>query len=62
MGGIEISPDIDVDNMSLKNDDLIILPGSDTWQNGNNQKIIDRIKKNSDIAVAAICGSYSSIS
>jgi putative intracellular protease/amidase len=56
MGGIEITPDIDVDNMDIKNGDLVILPGADTWQNENNQKIIDRITGNADITVAAICG------
>jgi putative intracellular protease/amidase len=56
MGGIEIIPDIDVDNMRLTNGDLIILPGADTWQNGNNQKIIDKISGNKDIVIAAICG------
>jgi putative intracellular protease/amidase len=61
MGGIEISPDIDVDNMNVKNGDLIILPGADTWQNGNNQKIIDKIKGNSDIIVAAICGATTAL-
>ena len=61
MGGIEISPDIDVDNMSIKKDDLIILPGADTWQNGNNQKIIDKLKGNSDVIVAAICGATAAL-
>jgi len=61
MGGIEISPDIDVDNMSIKKDDLIILPGADTWQNGNNQKIIEKIKGNSDVIVAAICGATTAL-
>jgi putative intracellular protease/amidase len=56
MGGIEIIPDIDVDNMDIKNCDLLILPGADTWLNGSNQKIIDRIKDNAEINVAAICG------
>jgi len=56
MGGLEITPDIDVDNMNIKNGDLVILPGADTWQNGNNQKIIDKIKGKSNIIVAAICG------
>jgi len=58
MGGIEINPDIDVDNMNLQNGDLIILPGADSWQNGKNQKIIDKVKENIDknIIVAAICG------
>jgi len=61
MGGIEISPDIDVDNMNVKNGDLVILPGADTWQNGNNQKIIERIKGNSNIIVAAICGATAAL-
>jgi len=56
MGGIEIKPDIDVDNMDIKNGDLVVLPGADTWQNGNNQKIIDRINGNMDITICAICG------
>jgi len=56
LGGLEVTPDIDVDNMILGNGDLVILPGADTWQNGNNQKIIDKIKGNSNIIVAAICG------
>jgi putative intracellular protease/amidase len=56
MGGIEIIPDIDVDSINFKEGDLIILPGADTWQNGNNQKIIDKIKGNNDITIAAICG------
>jgi putative intracellular protease/amidase len=58
MGGIEIIPDIDVNNMIIENGDLIILPGADTWQNGNNQKILDKIYSiiNNDVVVAAICG------
>jgi len=56
MGGIEITPNTDVDNMYIKNGDLVVLPGADTWQNGNNQKIIDKIKENVGITVAAICG------
>ena len=56
MGGIEIIPDIDVDNMDIKNGDLIVLLGADTWQNGNNQKIIDKINGNMNIIICAICG------
>ena len=56
MGGIEITPDVDVDNMNIKNGDLVLLPGADTWQNENNQKIIDIINGNMNIVVAAICG------
>jgi len=56
MGGIEIIPDIEVDNMNIEKGDLVVLPGAETWQNGNNQKIIDKINGNQDIIVAAICG------
>ena len=58
MGGIEIIPDIDVDNMNIKDKDLILLPGADTWQNENNRKIIDIVSENinRDITIAAICG------
>jgi transcriptional regulator GlxA family with amidase domain len=56
MGGIEITPDIDVDNMDIKNGYLVILQGADAWQNGNNQRIIDRMNGNANITVAAICG------
>ena len=56
MGGIVINPDIDVDNMNIEIGDLIILPGAETWLNGNNSKIIDKIKGNDDITIAAICG------
>jgi len=56
MGGIEIIPDISVDDMDLKNGDLVVLPGADTWQNGNNSKIIEKIRGNNGITIAAICG------
>jgi putative intracellular protease/amidase len=56
MGGIEIIPDIDVDTMNPKKGDFVILPGADTWQNGNNQRIIDKINGNTDITIGAICG------
>ena len=61
MGGIDITPDIDVDNMNLKNGDLVVLPGADTWLNGNNQKIVDKIKGHNDIIVAAICGATTAL-
>ena len=61
MGGIDVIPDIDVDNMNLKNGDLVVLPGADTWLNGNNQKIIDKIKGHNDIIVAAICGATTAL-
>ena len=58
MGGIEIIPDIDVDNINIEDRDLIILPGADTWQNEDNRKMIDIVSENinRDITIAAICG------
>jgi putative intracellular protease/amidase len=58
MGGMEITPDIDVHNVILENGDLVILPGGNTWQNEENQEIIKLIQKyfDMDITVAAICG------
>ncbi|QQO10573.1 DJ-1/PfpI family protein [Breznakiella homolactica] len=61
MGGIEIIPDIDVDNADIKKGDLVVLPGAETWQNGNNQKIIDKIKGNTEIIVGAICGATAAL-
>jgi putative intracellular protease/amidase len=58
MGGLEITPDIDVHNIILENGDLIILPGANTWQNGNHQKILAKITEviDEDVIVGAICG------
>lgn len=56
MGGMDIIPDITVDNMNMESGDLIILPGADMWQNEMNQKIIGKISGNKDIIIAAICG------
>jgi len=63
MGGLEITPDIDVHNIIFENGDLIILPGGDTWQNEENQEIINVIHKKLDtsITVAAICGATAAL-
>ena len=63
MGGLEITPDIDVHNTNLQNGDLIVLPGSNTWQNKENQEIINIIHKKLDmnITVAAICGATTAL-
>ena len=63
MGGIEITPDIDVHNIKLEKGDLIVLPGANTWQNEENQEIINIIQKKLDIniTVAAICGATTAL-
>ena len=63
MGGLEITPDIDVHNIIVEDGDLIILPGGNTWQNEENQEIINLIHKKLDmnITVAAICGATAAL-
>jgi len=63
MGGLEITPDIDVHNINLENGDLIVLPGGNTWQNEENKEIINIINKKLDmnITVAAICGATTAL-
>jgi putative intracellular protease/amidase len=58
MGGIDIQPDIDIDSMKIKNDDLLLLPGADTWFDEQNAKVLEIAKYRIDnnLGVAAICG------
>jgi putative intracellular protease/amidase len=58
MGGITIVPDKSVDNIRFKEDDLLILPGADTWMEEENKKIIDIVSGIIDkkVIIAAICG------
>jgi len=59
MGGITIAPDESIDNIRFKEDDLLILPGADTWMEEENKKIIDIVSGIIDkkVIIAAICGS-----
>ncbi len=58
MGGISITPDITIDKIKFNKDDILILPGADTWMGDENKKAIDIACELSDknITVAAICG------
>ena len=58
MGGIIITPDESIDNIRFKEDDLLILPGADTWMEEENKKIIDIVSGIIDekVIIAAICG------
>jgi putative intracellular protease/amidase len=58
MGGLTVTPDLQVDMLQLKDDDLLILPGANTWAEPANHKVIsilpETLKKKTTIA--AICG------
>lgn len=58
MGGIMITPDKDIADVEFQEDDLLILPGADTWMNGNHEKILNIVAEvmNKKVIVAAICG------
>lgn len=58
MGGMRIRPDLALDQLKLEDDDLLVLPGADTWLDPENRGILlvakERIAR--DLPVAAICG------
>ncbi len=58
MGGITITPDENIDNIKFEEDDLLILPGADTWTEEENKKIIDIVSCIIDekVIIAAVCG------
>ena len=58
MGGITITPDENIDNIKFEEDDLLILPGADTWTEDENKKIIDIVSSiiNEKVIIAAVCG------
>lgn len=58
MGGIQATPDQCIDDITLNDGDVLILPGADTWADAKQTKLIELIQKNIDqqIVIAAICG------
>ena len=58
MGGITITPDENIDNIKFEEDDLLILPGADTWTEEENKKTIDIVSSIIDekVIIAAVCG------
>ena len=58
MGGISITPDMSITDISFKYDDILILPGADTWMGDENKKAVEIASEllDKNITVAAICG------
>lgn len=58
MGGLSIKPDISLDECTFEREDLLILPGGNTWREDIHQPILERTGESLKLGtiVAAICG------
>jgi putative intracellular protease/amidase len=58
MGGMSIVPDKSIDDIILTDNDILILPGADTWMNEENKNIIKLVSERiaTKTIIAAICG------
>jgi len=58
MGGITVFPDKCIDDIQFTDDDMLILPGGNTWMKEENKNIINIVSQiiNGKTTVAAICG------
>lgn len=63
MGGLSIKPDISLEECTLENEDLLILPGGTTWNEEIHQPILERIGEalKLGVIVAAICGAIEAL-
>ncbi|WP_128893871.1 type 1 glutamine amidotransferase family protein [Longirhabdus pacifica] len=58
MGGLKMKPDVTIDEVTLEENDLIILPGGDTWREAMHMPLLQNMNKalEKGAIVAAICG------
>lgn len=58
MGGIEITPDVELSNVTFDEGDILILPGADAWLEECNESVINRVPEllDKNVILAAICG------
>ncbi|MBU8612661.1 MULTISPECIES: type 1 glutamine amidotransferase family protein [Bacillus] len=58
LGGLSIKPDISLDECTLESQDLIILPGGNTWGEDIHQPILKKVDDALKLGttIAAICG------
>lgn len=58
MGGIRLTPDMSVDSLRMEADDLLLLPGADTWTEDEHRPVLLAAKERitNGGRVAAICG------
>ncbi len=58
LGGLEIKPDEQINKITFKKDDILILPGSDTWMEPQNFDVMKIVREllQKGVNVCAICG------
>jgi putative intracellular protease/amidase len=58
MGGINIVPDVTIDDVSPTGSSMLILPGGDAWAEGGNLEALERAYAfiGAGVPIAAICG------
>lgn len=63
MGGLRITPDLTVNDISHEDAAMLILPGGTTWQEPSHVPILEKAKSlaESGVAVAAICAATMAI-
>ena len=63
LGGVTITPDTTVDEVTAKSSAVLIVVGGDTWQDPKHQPVIEKVKEllDSGSNVAAICGATTAL-
>mgnify|MGYP001048789694 CR=1 FL=1 len=63
MGGVVITPDATIEEVSAESSAVFILIGGDTWQDPKHQVVIEKVKEllDANTNVAAICGSTAAL-
>ena len=58
MGGLAIVPDLTIKDVQVNKDNVLILPGSDSWSESENFRILEIAKRFLEVGglVTAICG------
>ncbi len=64
MGGLAITPDCLIDDMVVNETNVLLLPGSDTWNDPKHGAIIEKASEflSSGATVGAICGATAALS
>lgn len=58
MGGLKVIPEISMDECVFHSEDVLILPGGETWTSVIHEPILEKVKDalEKETVVAAICG------